>query len=398
VGCRRRLRTPGRVTFNAGAASGLGVFVGDKIVATASDADGNTSEFSGTNVGTVGSPTAATAIIEGQIVTTDGSPLAGVTIALSGTQNRRTITDDNGHYRFTEVETSGFYSVAPSRANFTFTPANRSFSALGNRTEAAFTALADATQTANPLDTPEYFVRQHYLDFLNREPDPGGFDYWTSVVTRCGSDAPCTRGKRIDVSNAFFYEQEFQESGAFVYRVYKAALGQRPTFAQFQPDRELVIGGANLDQRKTAYVLSFVQRDAFTQSYPRTQTANQFVDAMLTTITQNSQVDLAGQRSTLISLYDGTDNGRAAILHRLADNAAFIDAEYNRSFVLTQYFGYLRRDPDQDGFDFWLGQISSAPIRDIGRQHAMVCSFITSAEYQQRFSSVVSRTNAECSH
>ena len=92
-------------------------------------------------------------------------------------------------------------------------------------------------------------------------------------------------------------------------------------------------------------------------------------------------------------------------MYRLADdntqtnpinNRAFIDAEYNRAFVATQYFGYLRRNPDMAGFLFWLGQVNGAPLRDVAKQHAMVCSFTTSAEYQQRFSSVVSHTNAEC--
>jgi len=64
--------------------------------------------------------------------------------------------------------------------------------------------------------------------------------------------------------------------------------------------------------------------------------------------------------------------------------------------VATQYFGYLRRDADIGGFLFWLGQVNSAPLRDVPKQHAMVCSFITSAEYQQRFSAVVTHSNSEC--
>ena len=59
---------------------------------------------------------------------------------------------------------------------------------------------------------------------------------------------------------------------------------------------------------------------------------------------------------TLVSLYDGTVAGRAAILRLVADDQSFSDAEYNRAFVLMEYFGYLRRDPEPGGFDFWLGQ------------------------------------------
>ena len=78
------------------------------------------------------------------------------------------------------------------------------------------------------------------------------------------------------------------------------------------------------------------------------------------------------------------------------DNRAFIDAEYNRAFVYTQYAGYLRRNADMAGFLFWLGKINAGALRDGNTQHAMVCSFITSAEYQLRFSSVVTHSNADC--
>jgi Domain of unknown function (DUF4214) len=138
--------------------------------------------------------------------------------------------------------------------------------------------------------------------------------------------------------------------------------------------------------------------------YPTNLDGPGFVDAVLATINNDLGADLIGQRSALITLFNAA--GRGAVLYRLADdnainpinNHAFIDAEYNRPFVATQYFGYLRRDPDMAGFLFWLGQVSSAPLRDVIRQHATVCSFATSAEYQQRFSSVVTRTNAECLH
>jgi hypothetical protein len=114
-------------------------------------------------------------------------------------------------------------------------------------------------------------------------------------------------------------------------------------------------------------------------------------------------VNLGTQRQALIDLF--TSGGRAAVLYRLADdnaqgnpidNRAFIDGEYNRAFVVTQYFGYLRRNPDIAGFIFWLNQVNGAPLRDVPRQHAMVCSFITSTEYQQRFSSLVTHSNTEC--
>jgi hypothetical protein len=159
------------------------------------------------------------------------------------------------------------------------------------------------------------------------------------------------------------------------------------------PDRSRVIGGPELDTSKTAFANGFVQRPAFTALYPGSMTPAQYVDA-LNANTGNSLTP--GERDGLVSGLQTGSETRGTVLRRIADNPAFIDLEYNASFVLTEYFGYLRRDPDQGGYDFWLGQVNRYPIRNVAVQHAMVCSFITSAEYQNRFSSVVTHTNAEC--
>ena len=70
--------------------------------------------------------------------------------------------------------------------------------------------------TANVIDEAQNFVSQHFHDFLAREPDAGGLAFWTGQVTQCGSDPVCLRAKRIDVSNAFFYELEYQQTGSYV--------------------------------------------------------------------------------------------------------------------------------------------------------------------------------------
>ena len=176
-----------------------------------------------------------------------------------------------------------------------------------------------------------------------------------------------------------------------------------PSYAVFASDRARVVGGASLAAGQQAIANAFVLRSAFLARYPFSQDGPAFVDAVLATITNDTGIDLNAQRTALINLFNS--GGRGAVLYRLADdnaqtnpinNRAFIDEEYNRAFVATQYFGYLRRDADIGGFLFWLGQVGSAPLRDVPKQHAMVCSFITSAEYQQRFSSTVTHSNSEC--
>ena len=51
-------------------------------------------------------------------------------------------------------------------------------------------------------------------------------------------------------------------------------------------------------------------------------------------------------------------------------------------FVFMEYIGYLRRNPDQDGFNHWLGK-----LRQFGNfvDAEMVRAFIVSPEYRARF-------------
>jgi hypothetical protein len=108
----------------------------------------------------------------------------------------------------------------------------------------------------------------------------------------------------------------------------------------------------------------------------------------------NSGVDLTAQTPTLKNDY--ATGGRALVLRHVADNTTFQAAEYNKAFVLTQYFGYLRRDPEEGGFLFWLNVLNTAVPNSPAGYRSMVCAFITSAEYQSRFGSVISHNDRNC--
>lgn len=250
--------------------------------------------------------------------------------------------------------------------------------------------------TPNPEDDAQFFVRQQYRDFLARDADQKGLEYWTVQLALCGVDAACLRDQRVDVSAAFFAETEFQETGAFVYRFYKSALGRNPSFAEFTAGRRQVVADANLQANKQAFAQAFVERTEFVKKYPATMNAEQFVDALLATVARNSQVNLSAQRAQLQALYDGSDSGRTRVIRQVADDETFARAEYNQAFVLMQYFGYLRRDPDLHGFEFWLNVLDSKPLNDAGTYRSMVCSFLSSTEYQARFGMVITHTSGEC--
>jgi hypothetical protein len=334
-----------------------------------------------------GIPTATNGTISGRITDVNGVGVAGTVMNLSGTQVRKTITDANGNYSFAEVETGGFYTVSASRVNYSFSPQERSFSQLGNQTEAAFTATPLAT-AINPLETPEYFVRQHYLDFLGREPDEAGFNYWSDQILGCGSDAGCAEVKRINVSAAYFLSIEFQETGGLVDGLYRASFERAPKYAEFMPDtaalaKDLVVGSTGWEQQlatnKQAFLDAFVGRPAFQSIYGGLSN-EQYVDQLLT---HTRIIWTQAERAVLV---DGLASGtltRAGVLGQIAADQRFVAAKYNEAFVMMEYFGYLRRDPDADGYQFWLNKLNQ--FGGNFEQAEMVKAFIVSSEYLQRF-------------
>jgi hypothetical protein len=267
----------------------------------------------------------------------------------------------------------------------------------GAQSTATLAIMDEPTEAGtNPIDNPQFFVRQHYLDFLSREPEQGGLDFWTNNITKCGSDPSCILQRRIGTSAAFFIANEFQESGYFVYRLYKGGLSRQPSFAEFSADRPQVVGGASLEASRIAFADQFVQRPEFVQKYQGLNTAESFVDALITSVKAASNVDITYQRNWLISNYNNGKNmteSRSLALRAAIEDPYFTQAEYNPSFVLMQYFGYLKRDPELGGYQFWLNVLNN---KDPNNYRGMVCAFITSAEYQHRFGALVTHNNSEC--
>ena len=299
---------------------------------------------------------------------------------------------------------------------FTLTLSNASGAALGTPSTATVTITDnDATNGANPLNDSRYFVRMHYVDFLNREPDASGWDFWTNQTTNCGSADLLVC--RINVSASFFQSIEFQQTGFLVERTYKVAYGdvQRtstfPTphplavpvirFNEFLADTQQITKGVVvlqpgweqlLENNKVAFFADFVQRQKFTGAYPTSKTPAQFVDAL--NANAGGNVLSANERQTAINLFMGAGDttnqaARAQAVRMVAEDPDLFSAESNRAFVLMQYFGYLRRNPDdpQDsdytGYDFWLTKLNQFGGNYINAE--MVKAFITSAEYQKRF-------------
>ena len=260
----------------------------------------------------------------------------------------------------------------------------------------------DLAASSNVVDISSWYVRQHYNDFLNRMPDSSGEAFWINNIESCGSSVECREVKRIDTSASFFLSIEFQTTGFLVYRVYKASLpetAQRPRamprYREFIRDTQrvgqgVIVGNTGwqqvLEANTVDFTNEFVYRPEFLAAYPATLSAPAYVDKL------NTQAGNVLTFDEYFRLANGLMAGletRGSVLRKIAESQKFSDAELNRAFVLMQYFGYLRRNPDDApdsdfaGFDFWLTKLNQ--FGGNYRAAEMVKAFITSAEYRHRF-------------
>jgi Calx-beta domain-containing protein/beta-propeller repeat-containing protein/uncharacterized protein DUF4214 len=309
-----------------------------------------------------------------------------------------------------------------------YTEGNETFTvSLSNATGGATLSCPTSTATiqitddgaepaTNVIDDPAVFVGQHYHDFLNRDADAAGQDFWTAQLTGCGGDAQCMQVQRVNVSKAFFASIEFQRTGYFVFRIYKESFTDSPArprgmprYREFLRDTQEVSRGVVvnspgweqiLEANKQNYATEWVQRPEFISRFPGSMTASEFVDKLFLTA---EVTPTQAERDAAIAAFDGGGvNGRAAALRNVAESGSVYNQQFNAGFVLIEYIGYLRRNPndapdsDYTGFDYWLTKMNQASIpgedvRDeqdaMGRESRaeMVRAFIESIEYRQRF-------------
>lgn len=247
---------------------------------------------------------------------------------------------------------------------------------IGTPAVATVTIADDNTvPSANPVDASSFFVRQHYMDFLGREPEAEGLTYWKSKLDDCpNGDTSCDR---IQVSSAFYRSPEFQERGFWAYRFYETAFGRRPRYAEFMPDMGKLNGAqtaAEQEANKVTFLNEFISRAEFRTRYDGL-TSTAYVDTLLRTV----GVTLT-QRGTLINDLAAGRKTRGRVLRDIVETTQVYNKAYKRGFVAMEYFGYLRRDPEDDGYKYWLDYLNAT-----GDYRGLVHGFIYSNEYRQRF-------------
>jgi hypothetical protein len=259
------------------------------------------------------------------------------------------------------------------------------------------------------------FVDQHYHDFLSRVPDGSGLQFWVNNIESCGTDVQCREVKRIDTSASFFLSLEFQQTGYLVERFYKVGYGDGSGTSTFGGQHQLPVPIVRMNEflndtqrigrgvvvlatgweqqlasNKQAYAQEFVQTTRFTAAFATTLTPTQFVDKLNSNA---GNVLSANERTTAINLFSGAADSsnaiaRAQAVRQVAEDTDLYNAEYNRGFVMAEYFGYLRRNPNEGpdtdftGYDFWLSKMNQFG-GDYNRAE-MVKAFISSIEYTNR--------------
>jgi hypothetical protein len=307
---------------------------------------------------------------------------------------------------FQVLITKDAFPEGPETVNLSLSNANGA-AVLGNPNQAVLTITNDplAPASPNPIDDTRDFVIQHYHDFLGRDPDDAGVVFWANGINSCGADPFCVAVNRVNISAAFFLSIEFQETGGAVIRFQRAAFGKksndpatRITYQQLVKDSQqigngVIVGQGSwsqlLNQDKQAYAQQLITSAAFITRYPASLSAADFVDALFASagVTPTSV-----ERQAAINAFGGGGTtGRAAALMSVSDSNSVRQADFSPSFVLMQYFGYLRRNPtdapdnNDNGYQFWLAKLNSSN-GDFNKAE-MVKAFLLSSEYRSRFGS-----------
>jgi hypothetical protein len=349
----------------------------------------------------------------GYRVTNWGQPIRTVNVIVADA----TVERFSGPSIQAVTTTAQIYDLGPlPDGNYTFT-----FRNSGTNVKSQAFNVSSAVPPPNPIDDAREFVKQQYRDFLNREADQAGEDFWTDNITKCNDPArrppgqtvaQCTLRQREATSAAFFLSPEFQYTGYFVYRMYQGALGRQPKLSEFTPDVLLVANGiivngqlsaAKINQNKADFAAQFV--NCVDAAKPRCAEfkaiydplSNQgYVDKLFQT---TGVTPSASERTALINGLNSGTESRASVLQKIVDGIlvisegnqqfttsygqAFYTSEFNRAFVQMEYFGYLKRDPDDAGYAFWLDKLNLFDGDFVKAE--MVLAFITSPEYRARF-------------
>ena len=272
---------------------------------------------------------------------------------------------------------------------------------LGPQVQAVVTiGESGAASSSNPIFQTPFFVRQHYLDFLSREPE--ATEPWSAVLNGCpnvnnldpaSSSAGCDR---IAVSSSLFGSPEFQLKGFYVFLYYKVTLNRLATYDEIVGDMRSVTGTTSQEvyDRKAQFARAWLVRRDMNDAFLGFTNGNLVDlwagDSSVYHLTKITTRDPASPDTgpiveiTLANLVTRMNSGqvnRSQALRAIVESQEVRNTEFNSAFVAMQYYGYLRRTPEAGGYNAWLNYLNAHP----SEFRTMVNGFMNSVEYRLRF-------------
>ncbi len=230
---------------------------------------------------------------------------------------------------------------------------------------------ASAEEDVLEFPNPEEFVTQQYRDFLARDPDAGGRDFWSNQL-RTGINP----GGLVE----FMVSQpEFSDSVAPVVRLYNAHFRRSPDFAGLQFWSGQFRNGWSLNFISDQFALS----DEFVRTYG-SLTDDAFIDLVYDNVFDRLP-DAGGKAFWLARLDGGISRG--AMMAGFSESPEYI-AQTNGSVRATMlYLGMLRRAPESNGLAFWADYIETGPGYALA-----IANFLYSDEYGERIAAMFPAT------
>jgi hypothetical protein len=118
--------------------------------------------------------------ISGNVLDQNGDPLPGATITLTGSQSAVAVTNELGNFHFSNLPTTGAYTVTASKNHYTFTDASKTFVRPPSNVEAPFDAglnhhtISGRIATSNGVAVPGVTVRLIQLQTTSVTTDANG--------------------------------------------------------------------------------------------------------------------------------------------------------------------------------------------------------------------------------
>jgi hypothetical protein len=280
--------------------------------------------------------------------------------------------------------------------------------------------LRPGTNTLITIADYDFFIQQQYIDFLRRFPEPScpqsfptlcGLDFYVPILNGCQpTDTECIKYTRGALSANFFRSPEFQAKGSLVMYLYMVSIGQRavsvaelsdpskierPHYAEFMADVESITDPADRNgpdpTKKAAFLAAWVQRPEFLALYPVSLTNAQLGAALA----NKAGVTLSSTTQSAVAAAPS----RAEVVRIVAESPEVKAKFYKPAFVTMEYFGYLRRDPeDCHNPANWFGTTDGSGCGYIFHnnrfqlvanidflENTIVRGFIESPEYLTRF-------------